>query len=42
MGIGMLVVVPPAVADQALQLLGSDAQLVGEIVPRGETAVELI
>ena len=41
MGIGMLVVVPPETADKALLLLGSDAQLVGEIVRRGETTVEL-
>ena len=42
MGIGMLVVVPPNDAAQALSHLGTDARQVGEIVARGNEPVELL
>jgi len=41
MGVGMLVVVPAAAADEALATLGSDAWRIGEIVVRRGEAVEL-
>lgn len=41
MGVGMLVIVPAAVEDEALATLGSDAWHIGEIIVRRGEAVEL-
>ncbi len=41
MGVGMLVVLPAAAATDALLKLGSEAWLIGEIIPRRDEPVEL-